>query len=120
MFNWISELRAFLKIRQEVYNIMDEIKTVKPGWRTSEFWLVLAGGIATIASAAAPLIPAAALPYIAGVSLVLPAIYTVARTIVKLTPSKADDAFLDNLAAKLAPLIKLDKPAAPPVDVPKL
>ena len=114
MFAWISQFRAALKIRKEVCKIMDEIKEVKkPGWKTTEFWLAIAGGLATIGGAAAPFIPAAALPYIAGVSVLLPSVYVVARTVAKLTPSTTDDAFLDKLAARLAPLIKVNTPPAP-------
>lgn len=93
---------------------MDEIKPVegakKPGWKTSEFWLAIAGGIATVGSAIAPLVPATALPWIAGAGIVLPSVYMLARTVAKLTPTTADDAFLDKLAAKIAPLIKVDAP----------
>lgn len=115
MFTWIKQIRALLKIKSEVKKLMDETKPVegqtKSGWKTTEFWLAVAGGIATVGSAAAPLVPATALPYVAGVSIVLPAVYMLARTVAKLTASPKDDEFLDKLAGKLAPLIKVDASA---------
>ena len=80
----------------------------KPGWKTSEFWLSVAGVIGTIGAAASSLIPATAFPWLAGVAAIVPTVYAVARTIAKATPTTADDQFLDALATKLAPLIKLD------------
>ena len=96
---------------------MDEIKTAtvvapgesKPGWKTSEFWLGLVGILATVGAAATPLVPGI-LPWIAGASATIASVYIVARTVAKQTKTVKDDEFLDALAGKLAPLIKLDAP----------
>jgi hypothetical protein len=104
--NIFQQIKVAWKIRKEINKLMDETK--KPGWKTSEFWLAVVGGLVTIGSAAAPLIPAAAFPYIAGVSVVLPSLYMLARTVAKLTSSPKDDAFLEALAARLAPVVKVD------------
>jgi hypothetical protein len=108
-----KQIMALFKIKTEAVNIMEEIKNEgvkKSGWKTSEFWLHLIGMGAVVASAASPLIPATAFPWIAGAAAFMTTGYAVARTIAKATKTTADDEFLDALAAKLVPLIKLDQP----------
>jgi len=52
----------------------------KPGWQTSEFWINLAGQIATVWAAVSGIIP----PKVAAiVSTVGIAVYTIARTVLK-------------------------------------
>jgi len=116
-FKLYSQISAFFKIRTEVIKLMDEAKTEvvasdgakKPGWKTSEFWLSLIGIGATIGAAAVPFIPASALAWIAGVSVVVPSVYAVMRTIAKQTTTTKDDKFLDRLVEKLSPVVKLEE-----------
>ena len=118
-FKLYAQISALLKIRTEVNKLMSDATTVvvvadgakKPGWKTSEFWLSVAGIVVTIGTAASSFIPAAAFPWLASVAAIVPTVYAVARTIAKATPTTADDQFLDALAAKLTPLIKLDDAA---------
>ena len=71
-----AEIQA--EIREQKLNPVDVVKTVKDGWKTSEFWVAIAGGIAgAIAvskgwiaeSVLADLTENLGLPYILGRSL---------------------------------------------------
>jgi hypothetical protein len=105
-----KQIAALLKIKKEGVKLMDTIKTeVKPGWKTSEFWIKIIGMAAIIGSAASPLIPATAFPWIAGAAAFMTTAYSVARTIAKSTATPTDDALLDKLAEKLRPVIDLNK-----------
>ena len=118
-FTIIKQISALLKVKAGGIQLMDTIKTeAKPGWKTSEFYLHIISILVVIGSAATPLIPAAAFPWLAGAAVFLSTAYTVARTVAKATPTPADDAFLDALAGKLAPLIDLNAKAVAQPTVP--
>lgn len=59
---------------------------MKPGWKTSEFWLTVLGGVASAAGAVAQVVPVPAAMAVAGA---LVAVYTAARTAVKIANRKA-------------------------------
>lgn len=115
---WYRIISAVLVAEKEASKLMEEAKTEvvvagekKAGWKTSEFWLGVIGVVATVGAAVAPMIPAGALVWIAGVSAIVPSVYIVARTVAKQTKTTADDVFLEKLAEKLKPVIKLDPPS---------
>ena len=67
---------------------------MKSGRKTSEFWLTVIGSGVAIFSAVGGLIPAdLSAKIIAGAVMV----YTIARAIVKFTPSRKDDELLDKI-----------------------
>lgn len=114
---WYKAIAQILRLNKEAKRLMEEAKKevvvgneVKPGWKTSEFWLGAVGIVATVGAALAPMIPASALVWIASVSAIVPSVFIVARTIAKQTKTPADDAFINALAEKLKPLIKLEEP----------
>lgn len=115
---WYRIISAVLVAKKEASKLMEEAKTEvvvagekKAGWKTSEFWLGAIGVVATVGAAVAPMIPASALVWIAGVSTIVPSVYIVARTVAKQTKTTADDEFLAKLAEKLKPVLKLDLPS---------
>jgi len=77
--NIFSEVKALFTVKTTGEAIIKEI-TMKPGWKTTEFWLNLATQAATLFAAVKGFIPAniASMISIAGI-----AVYTVARTILK-------------------------------------
>lgn len=83
------------------------MKETKSGIRSTEFWLNAAGLLGIAWGAFGGLLPA---HYAAGAVVVLTTGYTIGRAIVKATPSKSDDAFMDALAAKLKGVIKTEEP----------
>ena len=114
---WYKIISAVLVAEKEAKKLMEEAKNevvvegkAKPGWKTSEFWLGVIGVVSTVGAALAPMLPASALACIASVGVIVPSVYIVARTVAKQTKSTADDVFLDKLAEKLKPVIKLDPP----------
>jgi len=92
-------LKGANKIKKEIKQMEEK----KSGIRTSEFWLSVAGILGTAVAAFGGFIPAALAAKIAGGLTVA---YTVARAVVKITPSTKDDAFVEAVAAKLGGLIK--------------
>lgn len=82
----------------------------KSGFKSSEFWLGAAGIVGTLYSAFGGFIPPA---YAVGAVTVITTAYMAGRVVVKATPSKADDAFMDALAEKLKGIIKVE-PQEPP------
>ena len=102
---------GFLKVKKEASKLMEEAKKEtadkKPGYLTSEFWLNAAGLLGIAWGAFGGLLPA---HYAAGAVVVITTGYTIGRAIVKATPSKSDDAFMDALAAKLKGVIKTEEP----------
>jgi len=81
-------IKAFFKIKREV----KKMKEIKAGYKTTEFWLSILSSVAAIYFAVENLIP----PEIAAkITALITMIYTIARAIVKFTPSKKDDKILD-------------------------
>jgi len=81
-------------IIKEVKKIMAETKS---GLKSTELYVTLATIIASVFSAIAGMIPP---ELMAKIVLVAGCVYTICRTIVKLTPSKIDDELLDKIAEK--------------------
>ena len=67
---------------------------MKSGVRTSEFWLTVIGSGVAIFSAVSGLIPADLSAKIVGGAVM---VYTIARAIVKFTPSRKDDELLNKI-----------------------
>lgn len=88
-------IKGLFAIKKEIKK-MNEIKS---GIRSSEFWVNLLVIAITLFAGVMSFIPAAlAAKIVAG----LAAAYTIARTVVKLTPSAADDAAVEKVGAVLA------------------
>jgi len=79
-----------------------ETKMLKAGVRSSEFWLSVAAIVANVWMGISGFIPAdLSAKIVAGVAMV----YAIARAVVKFTPTKVDDEFLDKIVEKLKPLL---------------
>ena len=95
MFKWFKALKAALAAKKEMGILMEK----KDGWKTTEFWVNLLVIAITLFAGVMSFIPAAlSAKIVAG----LAAAYTIARTVVKLTPSAADDAAVEKVGAVLA------------------
>lgn len=90
----IDDINLLLKLRQ----IIQEGKKMKAGWKTTEFWATLLGIIGTLAGAVVGYLPP---ELVVKIITGLIAVYTVARAVVKLTPSTKDD----ELVAKIGEVI---------------
>ena len=90
----IKEIWKILMIIKEVKKAMSEVKS---GVTSSELYVTIATIAASVFSAIAGMIPPELMTKIV---LVAGCIYTICRTIVKLTPSKIDDELLDKIAEK--------------------
>jgi 4-hydroxybenzoate polyprenyltransferase len=77
---------------------MSEEKDVKPGSKSSEFLAVIITTVGLIAGALVGKLDAGLVAIILGV---LAGLYTIARTIVKITPSTKDDEILDMIKEKI-------------------
>ena len=80
--------------------VMDYVKEAQgmaKGYKTTEFWLAVAGIVAQIWMAVAGLIPADLSAKVVGLVVV---VYAIARAIVKYTPTKVDDAVLEDIVKK--------------------
>ena len=96
--NIIQEIKLCFKIKKEVKRIKEG--AMKSGWKTTEFWLTVIGSSVAIFSAVGGLIPAdLSAKIIAGAVMV----YTIARAIVKFTPSRKDDELLDKIEQIVKP-----------------
>lgn len=79
-----SEIQAEIRAQEQAkLEPLDIVKTVKDGWRTSEFWLVLVGGIAGSLAVAKGWISEAALADLTE-NLGMP--YIIGRSIFKFAP----------------------------------
>ena len=105
MFRWYKAIKAFLTAKKEMGKIMEK----KQGWKTTEFWINAIIIAITLFAGVISFIPAAlSAKIIAG----LAAVYTIARTIVKLTPSSKDDEEIARIGAVLAEKLGI-KPEQP-------
>lgn len=81
--NIIDKIKALFSLNKAISNIKEAYKmdsTVKPGYKTTEFWLTVITNIVTVIGAIKGLIPA----NVATIALtVLNAIYGVIRTLAK-------------------------------------
>ena len=109
MIKWIKAAMAVMKAKREVSKMNDNKD--KAGWKTSEFWLNILSIAITLLAGVQGLIPPTVMATIMGV---LATVYTISRLVVKLTPSKADDALVDAIGEKLK-----DKLGITPVSVDK-
>jgi hypothetical protein len=84
--NYFSILKLLWQARKPIEEITTEVKSMNttvsgvPGWRTSEFWLSLAGQAAVLFGAVKGFIPP---QYAAIITVVGTAVYTIARTVSK-------------------------------------
>jgi hypothetical protein len=88
-----KKIKALLVMRKQ-YKIMKEVFKMKDGMKTSEFKLTVIGSALTIWGALQGLIPHDLAATIVGCSL---GVYTIARSVVKITSTKKDDEFLDSI-----------------------
>ncbi len=63
---------------------------MKPGWKTSEFWLAIISLVSTIAGSAVGCVPPADVPWAIAAATVLSSVYTAARALVKAKGGKVD------------------------------
>ena len=90
--NIIQKIKLYFKVQKEVKRIREG--AMKSGWKTTEFWLTIIGSGVAIFSAVGGLIPADLSAKIVGVAIMT---YTIARAIVKFTPSRKDDELMDRI-----------------------
>ena len=90
--NLIQKIKLYFKVRKEFKKIKEG--AMKSGWKTTEFLLTVIGSLTAIFFALRGLIPADLSAKIVGVAIMT---YTIARAIVKFTPSRKDDELLDRI-----------------------
>jgi len=90
--NLIQKIKLYFKVRKEFKKIREG--AMKSGWKTTEFLLTVIGSLTAIFFALRGLIPADLSAKIVGVAIMT---YTIARAIVKFTPSRKDDELLDKV-----------------------
>ena len=96
--NLIQKIKLYFKVQKEVKRIREG--AMKSGWKTSEFLLTVIGSLTAIFFALQGLISAdLSAKIIAGAVMV----YTIARAIVKFTPSRKDDELLDRIEQIVKP-----------------
>ena len=88
----LKKIKLYFKVQKEVKRIREG--AMKSGWKTTEFWLTVIGSGVAIFSAVGGLIPADLSAKIVGVAIMT---YTIARAIVKFTPSRKDDELMDKV-----------------------
>ena len=96
--NLIQKIKLYFKVQKEVKKIREG--AMKSGWKTSEFLLTVIGSLTAIFFALRGLIPADLSAKIVGVAIMT---YTIARAIVKFTPSRKDDELLDRIEQIVKP-----------------
>ena len=94
----LEKIKLYFKVRKEVKRIREG--AMKSGWKTTEFWLTIIGSGVAIFSAVGGLIPADLSAKIVGGAVM---VYTIARAIVKFTPSRKDDELLDKIEQIVKP-----------------
>jgi hypothetical protein len=98
MFKKIKEIIAIIQIlglfKKLKEAFMNNNNGVKPGWKTSEFWLGIFSIIVTIYSKVQGIIPP---ELMVKVIAILSGVYMIARGIAKLTKTTADDELLDKI-----------------------
>lgn len=82
----MKKLWSKFRLAWKVYTLTQEVTNMKPGARTTEFWITLIGSLNAMIGQYAGVIPE---PYGIIATTILGAIYTIARTIYK---SKAPEA----------------------------
>jgi len=90
--NLIQKIKLYFKVQKEFKKIKEG--AMKSGWKTTEFLLTVIGSLTAIFFALRGLIPADLSAKIVGVAIMT---YTIARAIVKFTPSRKDDELLDRI-----------------------
>lgn len=103
MFKWFKAIKAILAAKKEIG------KMSKDGWKTTEFWVNLVIILITLFAGVMGMLPAA---LVAQTMAALAVIYTIARTIVKVTPSSKDDEVVERIGAVLAEKLGI-KPTDP-------
>jgi len=96
--NLIQKIKLYFKVRKEFKKIREG--AMKSGWKTTEFLLTVIGSLTAIFFALRGLIPADLSAKIVGVAIMT---YTIARAIVKFTPSRKDDELLDKIEQIVKP-----------------
>ena len=86
--NLFDEIKALFAIKRAVDNVREEQK-VKPGWKTTEFWMTIATNVVTVAGALKGLIPDDKAALIVAIAN---AVYGVARALTKATADTPDAA----------------------------
>jgi uncharacterized membrane protein YfcA len=92
--NILEQIKLLIALKK----FLEGVKQMKAGWKSTEFWVTLLGVIGSlVGSIAGMLPPELVVKIVAGLVIV----YTIARTITKLTPSTKDD----ELVAKIGEII---------------
>lgn len=100
MLGQLKALWAVLKAKKELLKLME----IKDGWKTTEFWVNLVIILITLLAGVMSMIPAVtAAKILAG----LAALYTVARAVVKVTPSTKDDEIVARIGKELEEKLKI-------------
>jgi hypothetical protein len=79
----IEKLKLLFKMRQPATDLITEIKDVKSGWKTWQFWITLLGTLSALATACSGLLPLSTVLIITTVIALITAVYNVWRGAVK-------------------------------------
>ena len=90
--NIFDKIKLALSVRKAI-NLLKG-KNMKTGWRTTEFWVTLAGVVGMLWAGFMSFLPAETVAQIVGFTVGL---YTIARTVVKMTDTPKDDEFLQKI-----------------------
>jgi hypothetical protein len=93
--NIFQKIKVLFTINSIIKNIKEG--TMKSGWKTSEFWFTILGQIIPIVITLWGFIPQTVMLKIMAISGILSAVYILARSLVKITKSKVDDAVFNKL-----------------------
>lgn len=85
--NIIEQIKVLFRIRKPATDLLQEVKQVKSGWKTSEFWMTVVSQLLAVVGALSGVLDAKTAAIVVGA---LNAVYTVLRTIAK-APVPAPD-----------------------------
>jgi hypothetical protein len=82
----IGKIKVLLRIQKPAKKLLSEVKNMKSGWRTSEFWTVVVSNLVAVVGALNGVLDAETAAKVLGV---LNAVYAILRTLAKAPePSK--------------------------------
>jgi hypothetical protein len=90
----LNKIKTTIEIIKEFFKLKKEVGMLKNGYKTTEFWLTVAGILINLYMHFKGMIPAdIAMKY----GSILIAIYSLGRSIAKVTKTTKDDEFFDKL-----------------------
>lgn len=83
--NILQEIKLLLMVRKPAEDLLQEVKQMKPGWQTTEFWVKILGDIVAVWGAVHGFIPADKAAMIVAITS---SVYAALRTILKVVKNK--------------------------------